>query len=148
MSNCPLILGLGSPHGDDRAGWLVIAALHQRGVSAVDAVALPSPDHLWHVCSGDRELVLCDAADGPGQEGTILHWNWPGVRLPELRRGTHDFPLGEVLSLGRSLGMCPSDVTIWTISGSRFSASDEPSPSVREAAETLANSLYEACCRA
>jgi len=148
MRNCPLFLGLGSPHGDDQAGWLVINCLHQRGVATGDAVALPSPDQIWHVCSADRELVLCDAAAGPGQVGTIQRWNWPGVRLPERCRGTHDLPLGDVLCLGQSLGLCPSEITIWTISGSRFSPCDELSPSVREAAERLASSLYEACCRA
>lgn len=143
MTNQPLLLGLGSPHGDDQAGWLVIDRLHQYGVPATDAVALLSPDEIWHRSITGRELILCDAAIDPGGAGKIRRWNWPGVRLPECRHSTHDFPLGEVLSLGQTLGLCPDKVVLWTVSGSRFTAGDELSPMVRQAAEELANSLYE-----
>ena len=148
MTSQPLFLGLGSPHGDDQAGWLVIDRLHRCGVPAADAVALSSPDEIWHQSIQGRDLILCDAADDPGRAGTICRWHWPGVRLPECRHGTHDFPLGEVLSLGQLLGLCPAEVVLWTISGSRFTADDELSSSVRQAVELLANTLYEEFCHA
>lgn len=143
MTGPPLFVGLGSHHGDDQAGWLVIDKLHQLGVSAADAVALAAPDEIWHRHVHDRQVILCDASADPGREGTIRQWSWPGVDLPDGRRGTHDFPLGAVLSLGQTLDLCPATVVIWTIAGSRFAAGDEMSASVRQAAETLANALFE-----
>lgn len=148
MTNRPLFLGLGSPHGDDQAGWLVIERLHQRGVSTADAVALNSPNEIWDRCTPDRQLILCDAAVGIGADGTVRHWNWPGVLLPERSVGTHDFPLGEVLTVGQSLGLCPPEVVIWTISASKFAPEDEMSFAVRQAAVSLAQRLYEECVHA
>lgn len=143
MTNRPMFLGLGSHHGDDQAGWLVIDRLHQCGVPVANAVAVSSPDEIWHRRIHDRKLILCDATVDPGKVGTIRQWSWPGVQLPELHHGTHDFPLGAVLTLGQTLELCPAKVVIWTIAGRRFSAGDEISPSVRQAAISLANTLYE-----
>lgn len=145
MMNRPLFLGLGSPHGDDQAGWLVIEFLHRCGVPVADAMALHSPDEIYHRCALDRELILCDAAAGTYATGTIRRWLWPGFPLPERRHGSHDLPLGEVLSLGQTLGLCPAEVVIWTITGNHFAPGDEISASVRKAAESLANSLCEEC---
>lgn len=142
MTNRTLFVGLGSPHGDDRAGWLVMDRLRDCGVAATDAVALQSPDEIWQHSTADRELAICDAAVDLGDVGTICRWVWPGVRLPEGRHGSHDLPLHEVLVLGQTLGMCPANVVIWTITGGCFVPDAEVSPAVRAAAVSLADSLW------
>ncbi len=143
MTNRMLFLGLGSPHGDDQAGWLVINRLHKCGVCAAEAVALPSPVEIWDRCTADRELVVFDASSGGDGSGIVRRWVWPRVSLPTRRYGTHDLPLEDVLSLGQTLGLCPAEVVVWTISGVRFAPGEEPSSIVRAAAESLATSLYE-----
>lgn len=148
MTHRALVLGLGSPHGDDRAGWLVVEQLRRSGVAAADAVALQSPDEIWQHSAADRELVLCDAAVEAGTVGSVHRWVWPGVQLPERRHGSHDFPLQEVLSLGQTLGLCPAVVVIWTITGHQFTPHADASPAVHAAAISLATSLRRECCHA
>ena len=126
----------------------MIERLQQSGVSTADAVALNSPNEIWDRCTPDRKLILCDAAVGIGADGTVKNWNWPGMELPEGCHGTHDFPLGEVLSLGQSLGLITAEVAIWTISASQFAPEDDMSPAVRQAAVSLAQRLYEECVHA
>lgn len=139
----PLIVGLGSPHGDDQVGWCVIDRLRARGVSSNDAQIARSPADLCDVGSRDRPFIVCDAADNGRPAGTIDEWNWPAQSLPSRCGGTHEFALGEALSLAAQLGTIPSHVAVWMISGSDFRPLSSPSAAVLAAAARLADQLYQ-----
>lgn len=136
-----LIVGLGSPHGDDQAGWQVVQRLHRRGIPEEYAVVARTPADLWNWCPCAGPLIVCDACVGWGEPGSIGQWRWPGDVLPGPHGGTHDLSLGEVLALGRELGWLPDNVEVWTITGSSFESNGEPCSSVVAAAERLANRL-------
>lgn len=141
MTGLPLIVGLGSPHGDDQAGWRVIERLHAHGVPGNQARMARTPADVWDWCDRDRPLTLCDACVNAGAPGTLNKWRWPADRLPVARGGTHDLSLGEVLSLGRELGTIPADVVVWTITGGCFEPGGEPAGMIRAAADALADQL-------
>jgi hydrogenase maturation protease len=142
MSSEVLIVGLGSSHGDDQAGWRVIERLHARGVSTGRARVAKTPTELCDWCRSDYRLTVCDASSGPGRPGMVRSWIWPDHALPVMRSGTHDLPLGEVLELGKNLGCIPPQVRIWTVSGIQFEAGAEPSEQVLIAAHALADHLF------
>ena len=137
-----LILGLGSPHGDDVAGWLTIDVLRRRGVSPSTARRVSDPTDLWNWVTIETDLLLIDACTGTGPVGTLRKHVWPHMVLPNNGpRNSHRFPLGEALILGRTLELCPETVTVWTIEGQRFEPETIPDPAVVAAAETLAELL-------
>jgi hydrogenase maturation protease len=137
-----LIVGLGSPHGDDRAGWGVIDELQRRGVSADIARLARHPADLWNWCDPSTDLVICDACQGTGPVGTTRRWQWPDEPMTErIRQGTHDLPLAEVLALGRLLQSCPPTVVLWTIEGAAFFPETDLSPMVRAAVDRVADEL-------
>ncbi len=139
-----LILGLGSPHGDDQAGWLTIDALHRRGVSLSMARRVSDPTDLWNWVVQETNLLLIDACIGTGPVGTLRKHVWPQRMLPgNGPRNSHHFPLDEALRLGCTLQLCPDTVTVWTIEGECFSPESTPAAAVAAAAEALAESLVE-----
>jgi hydrogenase maturation protease len=137
-----LILGVGSPHGDDRAGWLVIDELHQLGYPADRARHLQQPAALWDVAAGETRLVVCDAAAGCGPPGTTRCFLWPVEQVPRYRPGgTHDLSLAEVLEVLRLLFQPTVTVEVWVIEGAHWAAGSAPSTAVRAAARRLAEQL-------
>lgn len=141
MTPAPLIIGLGSPHGDDQAGWCVIQALHARGVSPDCARTARTPADVWDWCQQTSPLTICDACLAATLSGEIRRFTWPTDRLPITPGGTHTLSLAEVLSLGRELNTIPETVEIWTIAGSEFVPSSSPSAAVLKAAALLAEQL-------
>lgn len=137
-----LIVGLGSPHGDDQAGWLVVEQLQARGVSAAQARKALHPADVWDWADAATHLILCDAEAGPFPPGTRRRREWPADELPAARpTSTHATALHEVLALGRTLGCCPARVEIWTIAGGSFEPATAPSLAVVAAADILAAEL-------
>jgi hydrogenase maturation protease len=139
----PAFVGLGSPHGDDQAGWRVIERLRERGVSTNDAVIAYTSADLCHAGNSARPFIVCDAAADGRPAGTISEWHWPEQRLPSRHGGTHDVALGEALSLAVQLGTIPSHVEVWMISGGEFRPLSSPRAEVLAAATRLADQLYE-----
>lgn len=141
-----VIVGVGSPHGDDRAGWLVIDALDARlrGRAAADAetVALDRPGMtlLAHLRGADR-AVLVDAIAGRDAPGTIAVVSAVDLQLDAVRASTHGVGVAEALTLGASLKMLPSALTLIGIVADPRAAGAAPSAPVRRAARQLASQL-------
>ncbi len=141
MTTAPLIIGLGSPHGDDQAGWRVIDGLLARGLPPELARTARTPADVWDWCGRSSSLTICDACVDAVSTGEIRHFTWPVDPLPLTHGGTHTLSLAEVLALGRALNLMPATVEIWTISGSEFAPSTPPSAAVLKAAALLAERL-------
>jgi len=139
----PLIVGLGSSHGDDQAGWYVIERLRVHGVSEDDLQVAQSPADLCQSEISDRLLIVCDAADDGRPAGTIGEWNWPEQPLPARHSGTHDLTLGDALSLAVQLGAAPAKVSVWMISGREFRPMSLPCTEVLISASQLADCFYQ-----
>jgi hydrogenase maturation protease len=139
-----LIVGLGSSHGDDLAGWLVIDRLRALGASADQARCAAHPAELWDWCEPDAALVVCDAFEAVKDEGTIQHWQWPNDSLAVFGSvGTHALSLAEALEVWQTLGHCPRQVDVWGIGGVSFEPLATASPRVYQAANQLAETLWQ-----
>ncbi|HVV99967.1 MAG TPA: hydrogenase maturation protease [Planctomycetaceae bacterium] len=140
-----LIVGLGSPHGDDAAGWHVVDEI-ARIAPAERVRRMAHPADLLDLLSDVDELIVCDACRGPDRPGTVRTWTLP---LPEefvrhTPRNSHELGLVEVLRLAEQLGDLPAKVGVWTIEADKNGDIDALSDSARVAIrETVAGILAE-----
>lgn len=133
------VLGLGSPFGDDRAGWWVVDQLRGNVPASVDLVRLDRPGAaLIHWMTGVRHLVIIDAVVDGGPPGRIL--TLPLERLTEVtgRYTSHQLTLVSTLQLARTLGDLPPHVEIY---GVTIAGPDRSSPLVEAATGRLAADL-------
>ncbi len=139
----PQIVGLGSHHGDDQAGWLVVDRLWELGYSTQQLRKAVHPVDLLADLSSASPLLICDACNGPGDAGTIHRWRWPADALPTLRSGsTHDLPLAHVLDLAGQFATYPFYAEIWGVTGSGWSPASLPSRAVQDAAHKVAVEIW------
>jgi len=114
-SDC-LVVGVGSPFGDDRLGWIVADELQHRRRSNALVRKASSPADVLDWLPGSDRLLICDACWSPGTIGKILRFDWPDGTLATLRfSGTHDLNLPAVLDLAGRLSLLPSCTTIWSV---------------------------------
>ncbi len=138
------VIGLGSPFGDDRAGWQVIERLKGRLPAQIELLALDRPgaalinwmyeiDHLILI-----DAALASAHDPPWFEVTEDRLSDAGGRVD-----THSLGLAETLQLARTLGCAPARVSIYAI-GVRESCQSQPDPQLPHTVEALAGFLISA----
>lgn len=131
-----LIVGIGSAHGDDQAGWLVADELARRipGREFISvrkaSVPLDFLDWLEHV----NVLHLIDAFQDSGGEKNVRRFRWFDGQLichssnaredselnPPGARSSHGFSVPDVLRLAEQTGMLPEMTVVWAIPGSNF----------------------------
>lgn len=137
------VLGVGSPHGDDAAGWRVVERLRQRpGLAAQLRTIEPSQllDHL----ADCRCLILVDACHSNQPPGTIIRLQWPDSLLRfQRRRSSHALGLGDSLSLAETLGWLPPRVIVWGIEISQSEPGEDLTPDVRRALPELERQVLQ-----
>jgi hydrogenase maturation protease len=114
------VLGIGSPFGDDQAGWLTVDALLARGVcnaeNGVQVHKLDRPGSSLVSLLGETDwVILIDAMQGNGSIGRIHRFDrgeWTGYS-----RGlsSHGFGVLEALSLASELGGLPPRLALYGI---------------------------------
>lgn len=153
-----LVVGIGSSHGDDQAGWLV-ADLLQQQLDRAQGV-LPDcrirkaavPLDLLHWLDGVAELIVCDAcvSEDPDAGVQTLRLTLDdsghlqaGLRTgtPEAPRGSHGFGVMEVLRLLQKTRGCLPVTTLWLIPGKSYSPGSEVSEAVLEAVIQVAQEV-------
>lgn len=112
-----LVAGIGSPHGDDQAGWQVIRELRDSHLATdVEFRITRSPADLLDWLEDRHNVIIIDACQGLGQPGEWRRLDWPASELATcLTAGTHDFSLPAALTLATQLNRLPSQVEIWMI---------------------------------
>ncbi len=142
------ILGIGSPFGDDRAGWLVIDALTadraagERTGLVLAALDRPGAALLDSLRNAER-AVLIDAVDATGHgvaPGTLLALE-PQQLSAVARLSSHGFGVAEALALATAIGALPAELTVVGITIAPGALEAEPSAPVRAAALRLADRL-------
>jgi hydrogenase maturation protease len=110
------IIGLGSPHGADAAGWRAIEALRQGGLAArfppgtVSLENCPAPVHLYRLVEGCRVAVLIDAvASDAGQAFDIEP---ELLRREPARYSAHAIGVADMLELLDTLANPPPRVLL------------------------------------
>lgn len=160
------ILGIGSPSGDDQAGWLVIDALSNSGLRTggdlyIEKLDRPGVSLIPLLAQADW-VILIDAmvssalSNKPGgsraQAGQIRHFD--NQSWPDYRHGLSSHGLGviESLSLARELGELPARMDVYGIEAEQVQAGCPAGETVQASAQRLAariagelsrNSVYE-----
>ena len=111
-----LLVGLGSPHGDDQLGWRIAQVIEPGNRPNLMVRVARSPIEVLSWLEGVNWLIVCDACQGAGTLGSWHHWHWPTDDLVPLHfAGSHDLGLAAVLTLADRLGQLPEQVSIWAI---------------------------------
>lgn len=113
MSATTRVIGLGSPHGDDQAGWRLVEMLKRRVELEVAIRAVGDPTDLLDCLEGCRCLVIVDACHTGAPAGTITRLQWPDPRiLQQHRHLTHRVGVPSVLGLAQQLHRLPKHVVL------------------------------------
>lgn len=111
-----LFVGMGSPFGDDRLGWVVADELERRDRGKYVVRKANSPADLFDWLTGVDRLIVCDACVSHQPRGTVLRFPWPDAELATLGfSGTHDLNLPAALELASTLAVLPTHTTIWSL---------------------------------
>lgn len=134
MSNT-CVVGLGSPCGDDRFGWVVADRLatevRRRGLTGVVVRRALFPVQLLNWLDGLERLLLIDACQGLNVGDGLLRLDWPGDQWREVRgRGSHDYTVWQTLQLADRLGSLPARCHLWCAPGLQFHAEGSLSPAL------------------
>ena len=79
------VVGLGSPHGDDQAGWRLADWLQQRTMpEGVEVVVASDVPDLLELCDGCQTMILVDACRSGQPAGSVHRYDWPdpGIAMP------------------------------------------------------------------
>jgi len=133
-TDLPWVVGLGSNHGDDQAGWKVIAGLLDMNTFGIRLVPTVDPLAIVDVPSNCELLVVVDACRGTGHPGTVDRFVWPDPRLISTDRvSSHGVGLIAALRLAEALGRPPRRVVVFTIETESCEPGDGMSPLVEAA---------------
>jgi len=110
------ILGLGSPNGDDQAGWRIVERLQRHTDTAVAIFASADPLRLIELDQDYWGVIVVDACSTGGAAGTITRLQWPDSRIRS-RHGhsSHSFSVAEALHLADQMGRLPEHVVLFGI---------------------------------
>lgn len=150
MNKTTLIVGLGSPHGDDQIGWRVAERLLET-MDAAESVSIrraASPSDLLDWLDGVEQLIVCDACQRISSPCTVHCWRWPDAPLGRLRNdSTHGLSLADVLNVADELKRLPNDVVIWAAEMESCHIGAAMSSSAEAAVVQIGNAIALQCCR-
>jgi hydrogenase maturation protease len=144
VGNGVIVIGLGSPNGDDQIGWLLANEIARRCGPAITVRTLSSPVDLAYAVEGFSRAVIIDAVRCQHPLNRSCRWQWPSPEIALVRAsGTHAIGLVDALQLADELNRLPVDTVIWGIPAQSFSAGSEPSSTLQDAVPYLAEEIIE-----
>ncbi len=116
------VLGIGSPFGDDQAGWKVAEALKQHLAmhpNITQEVSIESHDRpgvrLIELMRGASTVFIIDAVKSGSESGTIHRFKDNDIFKSENRLSTHDMGVAQALQLGSALNDLPDNIILYGI---------------------------------
>lgn len=133
MRSGVLVIGFGSSHGDDVAGWEVVSRLE-----GVETRRGSDPSMLAELPVSCVKLILVDACRGSGPPGAIHRFEWPELPF-EIGpvASTHGWGLAAGLQLAECLRRLPKRVVIFTVEAGPVVPESHLSPDVAAAVPQL-----------
>lgn len=113
-----LVLGVGSPNGDDRAAWEAIAMLERHpAVRAADpAVAIEALDRpgagLVARLGRARKVVILDAVRSGAEPGRLHRLGGGDLAMDHAGTSSHGFGVAEALHLAGAIGALPAELVV------------------------------------
>jgi hydrogenase maturation protease len=116
-----LVVGIGSAHGDDQAGWQVIDLLARRPLASVQLRKASVPHDMLDWIEHAAALHIVDACDSVAQLQQLDVSTAQATPVMRTRSASsHQLGIDGVLALARSLGILPPRVVLWAIPGREF----------------------------
>ena len=141
----PLVVGIGSPHGDDQAGWMLIerlsalvsreATLRTASVphNLIDWTDGCDALHLVDACEfGACEFAACDVGETVRRIELTDESSLGKIASLTRCQSSHQFGIGKAIELGQVLGKVPRRIVIWAIPGENFGPCQRVSDLCRE----------------
>lgn len=149
MSAVLTILGVGSPFGDDRAGWATAALLAASNLVTGSAgqIIVRTLDRpgtlLLTEFSQSSGVILIDALCSGALPGTIQRLDADDVRAARSLLSSHGVGVAQAVDLARSLGRLPARFAIFGIEADRQHAGSDLSPAVMGALPQLVEQVVQ-----
>jgi hydrogenase maturation protease len=139
----PLIVGLGSPHGDDQAGWIVVDRVKAMG-AGLNAMKVSSVAEILLLLEGQPHLIIVDAAAPANRPGRVQILQWPFDEINGASAwSSHGIELADTLQLAGVLGNLPQSVTIATVEALEVRPDGSVSKAVEHGIERLVDSILK-----
>lgn len=111
-----VVVGVGSPFGDDQAGWRLVEVLQRQPHLPAWLKTISEATQLIDELEGCRRLIIVDACHSGGRAGTVTRLHWPDPRIAERHsQSTHGVGVCDALRLAERLGRLPPVVEIFGI---------------------------------
>ena len=137
------ILAVGSPHGDDQAGWGALDLLRAESLAGIEVVALAGPLDLLDHLPRFRAVILLDACRSGSRPGTIIRVDGaPPLDHPACA-SSHGLGLAAALALAESLGTLLPPLTLFGIEVAACAPGADLSDAVRAALPELCRQVLE-----
>jgi hydrogenase maturation protease len=144
------VIGLGSPHGDDRIGWELVRLLESEhgldGSLRLRACATVGAE-LLEFWKGAELAVIVDAVRSAGLPGTVRRIVLHPQRdqsMPDALRAlsSHGIDLPELIELGEALGILPRRLLLFGMEVGACAPFEPLSVPVRAALPGLAQAVH------
>jgi len=140
------ILGIGSPSGDDQAGWLTVDALLAGGVhTKADEMLIQKLDrpgaHLITLLDDAAWVILIDAMHSHDAIGRIRRFgadDWPAYSQG---LSSHGLGVLDALALARELGSLPRRLDLYGIEIGSANPGEPAGNEIHAAAQQLARNI-------
>ena len=138
------VVGVGSPHGDDRVGWRLVEDLAESAGPGVEAVAVAQPLGLLDHLDGCSALIVVDACRAGRAPGSVVVLTWPEDR-PEFEGSgsTHGLDLAMALEMADVLGRLPPSVLLFAVEAGACGPVADLSPDLEASLPELDRRLRE-----
>lgn len=146
-----LILGVGSPFGDDRVGWLVVEKLEQhsaiipmvaKGILTLEVADRPGINLINWLLTGYERIILIDMVrTNLETPGSIYKLQAAEIIGFSGMLSSHSLGVSASLALARELGINIDNVEFWGIEGSAVLPDSEISREVAIAANQVSQSI-------
>lgn len=123
------VIGVGSPAGDDRVGWLVLESLY-RAVPPTPGLELcvldrPGADLVRHFAGADR-VIIVDAVLAGAEPGSIHEYDRRALAQQSRPLSAHAVGVADALALALALGEAPRRLHLLGVQALNLGALDEP----------------------
>lgn len=136
MPSRELVIGLGSPHGDDRVGWDVIQALRDLNVQG-RSIVIETVHQPWSLLDHFQKqdiAILVDGCVTGRSPGTIIELNIDALKQGNpTQSSSHGSTVHDAIELAKTLGTCPKQVIIFGIEVAAWQPNSTLTPAVRKA---------------
>lgn len=143
-----LIVGLGSPHGDDQLGWRLAERVARTRPRLATVRIARQPAEILNWLQASSSLHVCDAY--AGEVGRWRRWVWPEIPCPKpaARDSGHALSLADALAVAEAVGWLPPRVIIWGLAGACFAPIRAISPGAERACDRVIGRLMDELHRA